>query len=92
MQVRWTQSASKDLQAIVRYIRKDNRPAARSVAEKLFNAANSLAQYPLRGRTGRVPGTRELIVDSLPYVIVYRVASEAVHIARIYHGAQDRAV
>ena len=72
MQVRWTPSASKDLQGIARHIRRDNPSAARSVAETLFNAANSLDLFPLRGRPGRVAGTRELIVVGLPYFIVYR--------------------
>lgn len=62
---------------------------ALSVAETLFNAANSLDLFPFRGLPGRVAGTRELIVVGLPYIIVYRVTAAAIHILHIFHGAQD---
>ncbi len=29
------------------------------------------------------------MLSSLPYVVVYKVASDVLHIARILHGAQD---
>jgi toxin ParE1/3/4 len=65
MQVRWTPFAAKDLQGITRHIRKDNPSAARSVAEALFNAANSLDLFPLRGRPGKIADTRELVIAGL---------------------------
>jgi len=33
-------------------------------------------------------GTRELLLLPLPFIIVYRVKSDAVEIANIVHGAQ----
>lgn len=60
------------------------------VVRKLFQAVESLAQFPDRGRAGQQPGTRELIMAPLPYVIVYRVrAGESVSVARIVHTAQN---
>ena len=44
---------------------------------------------PNRGRMGRIPGTRELMVTGLPYIIVYEAGKEAVHILHIVHGARD---
>jgi addiction module RelE/StbE family toxin len=89
MQVRWTATAAKDLQEITRFIRRDNPAAARSVAKTLFDAANSLENLPNRGRVGRIPGTRELVLPGLPYIIVYQVSESATQILRIYHGARD---
>jgi plasmid stabilization system protein ParE len=40
-----------------------------------------------RGRTGRIRGTRELVLA--PYIIAYRIEMDAVDILHIYHGAQD---
>lgn len=89
MQVRWTSPAAQDLEEITLYIERDSESAARAVAKTLFDAANSLDLMPARGRLGRLPGTRELVVVGLPYIIVYRVTSEAVHIVHIFHGARN---
>jgi plasmid stabilization system protein ParE len=37
---------------------------------------------------GRVPGTRELIVAPLPYLITYSIDAESVQILHIRHGAR----
>jgi addiction module RelE/StbE family toxin len=89
IQVRWTAPAAKDLQEITRYIRRDSPSAARAVAKALFDAANALDLFPLRGREARVAGTRELVVPGLPYIVVYQVTGAAIQILHIYHGARN---
>jgi len=89
MQVRWTTPAAQDLEDIALYIQKDSESAASAVAKALFDAANSLDVLPSRGRVGRIPGTRELVVPALPYIVVYEVADTAVQILHIYHGARN---
>lgn len=89
MQVRWTTPAAQDLQEIARFIRKDSPSAARAVAKALFDAVNNLDIFPLRGRVGRIAGTRELVVRTLPYIVVYQVTKTAIQILHIYHGARD---
>jgi toxin ParE1/3/4 len=54
----------------------------------LCDAVSCLKTYPNRGRAGKKPGTRELVVRSSPYVVVYQVSGEIVYVARILHGAQ----
>ncbi|MFP5275486.1 MAG: type II toxin-antitoxin system RelE/ParE family toxin [Acidobacteriota bacterium] len=87
--VRWTPSAANDLREISRFIRRDNPAAARHISQTLYRAAEGLNVLPARGRQGRTPGTRELVLAGLPYIIVYRVTDAAIHILRIYHGARD---
>lgn len=89
MQVRWTEPAARDIEEITEFIRKDQSAAAEKVAKSLFNAANSLSTMPARGRSGRIPGTRELVITGLPYIIVYRISDTAIQILRTYHGARD---
>jgi addiction module RelE/StbE family toxin len=89
MQVRWTTPAAQDLEEITLYIQRDSESAARAVAKSLFDAANSLDLLPSRGRVGRIPGTRELVVPGLPYIVLYEVADTAVQILHIYHGARN---
>jgi addiction module RelE/StbE family toxin len=89
MQVRWTTPAAQDLEDIALYIQRDSDAAAQAVAKALFDAANSLELLPSRGRVGRIPGTRELVVPGLPYIVLYEVADTAVQILHIYHGARN---
>ena len=56
---------------------------------KLYDAARSLKQMPHRGRIGLKAGTRELVLAPLPYIIVYGVEPDMVHIFRVLHAAED---
>lgn len=40
------------------------------------------------GRTGRVVGTRELVVPDTPYIIPYRVKRNRLEVIAIFHGRQ----
>jgi toxin ParE1/3/4 len=62
------------------------RGAAGRVVDHLYAAGQSLAQFPQRGRSARLAGRRELMVDR--YVITYRVRRDEVLILAIEHGAQ----
>ncbi len=88
MEVRWSPEAAADFTAIVRYIRQDNPSAALRVARAIYNAVAQLNTFPNRGRSGKIDGTRELPLTSLPFVVVYRVRENVVEIVRLLHGAQ----
>lgn len=88
MEIRWSAAATQDLFQIIEYIRKDNAPAAQRVAETIYGNVSSLSTFPYRGRAGRIEGTRELPVPSLPFLVIYRVSQEIVEIAGVIHGAQ----
>jgi addiction module RelE/StbE family toxin len=89
MHVEWSGHAVADLKQISEYIEADRSlEVANRVSRSLYDAIQGLKKMPNRGRSGRVPGTRELSLPPLPYVIVYRVQSERVLILSIVHGAQ----
>ena len=48
----------------------------------------SLRPMPNRGRPGRIENTRELVLSSLPYIVIYQVFDERLLILNIVHGAQ----
>jgi toxin ParE1/3/4 len=54
----------------------------------IYDAIQSLRIMPYRGRPGRIDNTRELLVQRLPYVIVYEGFDERVLILNIVHAAQ----
>ena len=84
MNVIWTPEAEQDRAKIVAYIRADN-PLAAARMERLFSrAARRLAEHPRFGRPGKIPGTRELIPQSLGGrgVELRNVADEPVQIIK----------
>jgi toxin ParE1/3/4 len=90
MLVRWTQPAADDLLHICYYTADHFGAAqARRVADAIYETATSLQEMPKRGRKGRKPGTREMLISGLPFVIIYRVGQEAVEISRILHTSQQ---
>ena len=90
MRIRWTASAASDLTGICDYVEEHDGPAmARRLASGIYERVEALSQFPRRGRTGRRPGTRELVLPRLPYVVVYRIRDDVVEVVRILHGAQQ---
>ena len=89
MQVVWSQRALGDLVRIRGYIEARNPAAAERVASLIKEAAASLDMFAERGRPGRRPRTRELVVLRTPYYLVYRISDASVIIATIMHGRQE---
>lgn len=89
MKIRWTDPAVADVQDIYDFIAGEDRDAARRILDAIYSAVeDSLPTHPGIGRTGRVAGTRELVVTGLPFVIPYRVRNGEVQILRVLHGAR----
>ncbi|MEI9991821.1 MAG: type II toxin-antitoxin system RelE/ParE family toxin [Rhizomicrobium sp.] len=82
----WSPLAVDDLRGIRDYIGQFNPSAAMRFAARLFETAESLAEFSERGRP--IGGGRRELVIVWPYVIRYRVEPERVVILRIRHGAQ----
>ncbi len=86
----WTQPAVDDLLEIVEYISHDSKFYASAVAREIYETAESLTIFPLRGRV--VPefahdDIREIFSQS--HRIIYRVESERVAILAIIHFSRD---
>jgi toxin ParE1/3/4 len=48
-----------------------------------------LASFPISGKAGGVPGTRELVISNTPFIAVYAIDRANIIILAIYHGAQQ---
>jgi toxin ParE1/3/4 len=88
MELRWTQEAAADLEHIADYLFQIAPERAGELVRGIYNAPSALVTFPYRGRAGRKEGTRELVLSSLPYIVVYQINGEVIHIVRILHGAQ----
>jgi toxin ParE1/3/4 len=88
MQLRWTTGAAADLEQIANYLFEKAPEHAERIVRTIYKNASQLTRFPRRGRPGKKAGTRELVLSSLPYIIVYRATPKLLYIARILHGAQ----
>jgi toxin ParE1/3/4 len=88
VRVRWLRRALRNLDEEAEYIARDDPDAAAQMVGRIATSVEQLATHPALGRTGRVPGTRELVVSGTPYVVPYRVRGETVEILRVFHGAR----
>jgi toxin ParE1/3/4 len=86
MIIRWTPTASNDLEAVYDYIARDDSEAAVEVAQRITSAIDGLKRHPEMGRRGRAQGTRELVI--VPYIVTYRIQDSVVVIANIVHSAR----
>jgi len=86
--VRWLRKALKSLEQAYDYLAEVDENAAIAVVLKIQAATQQLAEFPMMGRTGRVDGTRELVITNSPYIVVYRVKGTAVEVLRVLHAAK----
>lgn len=84
----WRNSARTDLAEIIRYIANEDPQAARWLKDRLESAVLPLTEHPYLYRTGRVPGTREVVVHP-NYVLVYRVATDCIEVVNVLHSRQE---
>ncbi len=88
MRVKWLRTALANLDAEAAYVASDSLAAAARVVRRITISVARLRNYPAMGRPGRVPGTRELVVNGTPYIVPYRVRGDAVEILRVFHAAR----
>lgn len=89
MIVEWLPAAQRDFNTIIDFIAEDNPSAAIEQGNEIEHQIASLREYHQRGRSGRVKGTRELVIVRTPFIAAYRIKRNRVQILRILHGAQQ---
>jgi toxin ParE1/3/4 len=89
MKLRWLSPALAQLDGIYEHIAKSDPRAAREVFTRIRHATRHLSRFPKSGRPGQAPGTRELVVPGLPYIVVYRVTTTEVQILRAWDTRRD---
>ena len=85
MKLVWFKRAVWDLRLVQSYIAQENPQAARKTVNQIKDKVSLLMEQPGIGRLGRVPNTRELIIDHTPYILPYRVRDNKIEILRVFH-------
>lgn len=89
MIIEWLPAAEHDFDVIVDFIADDNPVAAIEQGDEIERQIAGLREHCQRGRTGRVKGSRELVIVRTPYIVAYRIKLNKIQILRIFHGAQQ---
>jgi toxin ParE1/3/4 len=85
--VRWIAAANQDRADIIDYIAIENPRAALKMDQLFSEAAAKLAKFPMIGRIGKVPGTRELIPHD-SYRLIYEIDDETIWVLALVHTAR----
>ncbi len=90
MEIKWLRRALKNLDQEAEYIAKDSPKAAQLVVQRIHHTVSLLVDNPSLGCSGRLLGTRELVVPKTRYIVPYRVRSrlQQIEILRVFHASR----
>lgn len=93
MQLKWTDLADTDLEKIEAHIAQENSPiVAIGVVVNIIDSTHLiLPDHPRAGRQGRLKNTRELVIDGVPFIVIYRenISTNCIEVLRVLHDAQQ---
>ena len=88
--IEWTEQALEQLDHAHDYIALSNsEEVAARITTIIVSTIQQLEGFPMSGRSGRIPGTRELVISTTPFIAAYVVDRHRIVILAIYHGAQQ---
>jgi toxin ParE1/3/4 len=88
-EIEWTDQTTRQLdQAHDSIALSNSAEIAGRITKQIITTIQQLAVFPMSGRTGRVQGTRELVISNTPFIAAYALDRHRIVILAIYHGAQ----
>ena len=88
--IEWTEQAARQLVQAHDYSALSNsEEVAAQITMRIVASVQQLAAFPMSGRPGRVPGTRELVISDTPFIAAYAIEKARIVILAVYHGAQQ---
>ena len=86
----WSGQATHHLDQAHDYIALSNsEEVAARITMHIVTSVQQLATFPMSGRPGRAPGTRELVIVNTPFIVAYSIDNDRVVVLAIYHGSQQ---
>ena len=80
-----TKLALNNFDEIATYYEKKQSGLGNRFASYYYKELETLTAMPNIGRIGKIFGTRELVLQEFPYLIVYRIRKKYIQILRIFH-------
>ncbi len=88
MKIIWTATAREDMRAIRAWLDERNQVAAAHVMRAIREAVSVLQSQAMLGRVGQIDGTRELVIQRFPYLVIYEVVSGDVRVLSVFHTSR----
>lgn len=89
MAIIWTTPALRHLEEIADYVAAYDERAANRLTARIMKSVGMLASHPMLGRSGRRPGTRELVIPNTSYVAPYTIRGGDVYVLAVFHAARE---
>ena len=87
--IKWTEQATQQMDQAHDYIALSNsKEVAARITMQIATSVQQLAAFPMSGRVGRVPSTRELVISNTPFIAAYAIEEADIVVLAVYHGAQ----
>lgn len=86
--IEWLPKAESNRFNQLDYIAEVNPLPAADMDDEIEKQLSLLTDNPEMGRPGRMRGTRELVLVSTPFVLVYRLKGHRIQVMRFLHHAQ----
>jgi len=86
MKLRWTPRAVADLEEISDYLAAASPQAWEHLLQRVERLTETILDFPLMGKAGLVPGTREFVLSGTPYILVFQLKDDSVVIVSVRDG------
>lgn len=90
MRVIWDTDAVADLTRISFHIGQDSKRSALKVIDYIERAALVLEASPFLGKATSRLNVRQFVLSKFPYILIYKVLGDEVHILSVRHHRQKR--
>lgn len=89
MRVVWSTRFRDELRREVIYLKARNPAVAEEVRQRIVKSVRRLQRFPEAGRAWRLAGSRELVIPGLPYIVIYKITTEAIVVASLFHASRE---
>ena len=86
MKLRWTPRAVADMEEIGDYLVAVSPQAWEHLLLRVERLTETILDFPLMGKAGLLPGTREFVLSGTPYILVFQLKDDSVVILSVRDG------
>lgn len=88
MKIRFTQKARTNIDSLYVYSQEHFPESAQMVLDTIERMIDNLVLFPDLGKSGRVEGTKELVMPHFPFFVSYEISGNFINILAILHQRQ----